>query len=278
MFGKIKQKLGSALRRHQRRRLRGGFPGLRDNQIEHLMQLRNRVPLRDARVLEIAGDMELWFARGLRQLGAGQVVSTNITDGYEALPSYPGIERKWMDARSLDFPEQSFDLVVGVAILEHLHDLPVALQSICRILRPGGIAYLHGGPLWQGPKGHHVWVDGPSGRHYRFTGDNPLADWEHLYSNSDELAARLVADGCPQGDATAIVDWVYRDPSISRVPTAEIERNFREGPLELLASWQDRVPAPGAAAAERLAAAGAPLDDCQVASATFLARRPLAQV
>lgn len=43
-----------------------------------------------------------------------------------------------MDAHSLDFEENSFDVVFGKAILHHL-DYAVALDEIKRVLKPGGI-------------------------------------------------------------------------------------------------------------------------------------------
>ncbi|MDA7950235.1 MAG: methyltransferase domain-containing protein [Pirellulaceae bacterium] len=42
-----------------------------------------------------------------------------------------------MDAQSLDFPENSFDVVFGSAILHHV-DLEATCQEIVRVLRPGG--------------------------------------------------------------------------------------------------------------------------------------------
>jgi ubiquinone/menaquinone biosynthesis C-methylase UbiE len=44
-----------------------------------------------------------------------------------------------MNAEELDFPEASFDLVVGRAILHHL-DLEKSYAAISRVLRPGGAA------------------------------------------------------------------------------------------------------------------------------------------
>ncbi len=42
-----------------------------------------------------------------------------------------------MDAHKLDFPDSTFDLVIGHAILHHL-DPWIALQEIYRVLKPGG--------------------------------------------------------------------------------------------------------------------------------------------
>lgn len=44
-----------------------------------------------------------------------------------------------MNAEELDFPEGSFDLVIGRAILHHL-DLDKAYAAIARVLKPGGSA------------------------------------------------------------------------------------------------------------------------------------------
>jgi ubiquinone/menaquinone biosynthesis C-methylase UbiE len=43
------------------------------------------------------------------------------------------------DAHAMPFPDESFDLVVGRAILHHL-DFDLALREIHRVLRPGGTA------------------------------------------------------------------------------------------------------------------------------------------
>lgn len=43
-----------------------------------------------------------------------------------------------MDAHALEFPDDTFDLVYGGAILHHL-DLPVAYAEIARVLKPGGL-------------------------------------------------------------------------------------------------------------------------------------------
>jgi SAM-dependent methyltransferase len=95
-----------------------------------------------------------------------------------------------MDAHRMDFPDASFDLVVGKAILHHL-EYERAMSEVARILRPGGYAMflepLRGNPmgklvraltplartadecpldrrqiLWADRKfgeGHHLWIN-----------------------------------------------------------------------------------------------------------------------
>ena len=54
-----------------------------------------------------------------------------------------------VDAHATEFPDDSFDLIVGDSILHHL-DLRVALEEIRRILRPDGRAVFME-PLWHNP-------------------------------------------------------------------------------------------------------------------------------
>ena len=57
-----------------------------------------------------------------------------------------------MNAEQLDFPDGSFDVVAGRAILHHL-DLEKSLSEISRTLRPGGIA------LFVEPLGHNPMIN-----------------------------------------------------------------------------------------------------------------------
>ncbi len=53
------------------------------------------------------------------------------------------------DAESLEFPDETFDLVCGRAILHHLN-LPTALRGIARVLKPSGAAVFYE-PLGHNP-------------------------------------------------------------------------------------------------------------------------------
>src|SRR5690349_15875852 len=50
------------------------------------------------------------------------------------------------DAESLPFPDSSFDLVLGHAVLHHLPDLDRAFGEFHRVLRPGGRIIFAGEP------------------------------------------------------------------------------------------------------------------------------------
>lgn len=56
------------------------------------------------------------------------------------------------DAESLPFPDQSFDLVLGHAVLHHLPDLYQAFSEFLRVLRPGGRILFAGEPSLLGDR------------------------------------------------------------------------------------------------------------------------------
>ncbi len=56
------------------------------------------------------------------------------------LADHPDVEKRLMDAASLDFEDESVDLVAMVRVMHHLPDPSAELTEVHRILRPGGSA------------------------------------------------------------------------------------------------------------------------------------------
>lgn len=54
------------------------------------------------------------------------------------------------DAESLPFPDHSFDLVIGHAVLHHIPDVEQAMREIMRVLKPGGRFVFCGEPTQRG--------------------------------------------------------------------------------------------------------------------------------
>lgn len=73
-----------------------------------------------------------------------------------------------MDCLSLDFADNTFDVVAGNGILHHLPDMDLAIQEIKRILKPGGYA------VFYEPLGHNPLIN-----LYRWLTPSSRTDDEH---------------------------------------------------------------------------------------------------
>lgn len=88
-----------------------------------------------------------------------------------------------MNAEELSFPDESFDLVVGRAILHHL-DLEKSYAAIARVLRPGGQA------IFLEPLAHNPLIN-----LYRRMTPNLRTEDEHPLTMRDARAAKAHFDG-----------------------------------------------------------------------------------
>jgi ubiquinone/menaquinone biosynthesis C-methylase UbiE len=96
-----------------------------------------------------------YFSLNLMQAGVIEnLTCTDISDGMvEALNANAQrlglgdrVRATRADAESLPFPDDSFDLVIGHAVLHHLPDLDCAFSEFQRVLRPGGRIVFAGEP------------------------------------------------------------------------------------------------------------------------------------
>jgi len=60
------------------------------------------------------------------------------------------VEGRVADAESIPYDDDSFDLVVGHAVLHHIPDLDLAMREVLRVLRPGGRFVFAGEPTQRG--------------------------------------------------------------------------------------------------------------------------------
>ncbi len=60
------------------------------------------------------------------------------------------LEGRVADAESIPYPDDSFDLVVGHAVLHHIPDVELAMREVLRVLKPGGRFVFAGEPTAQG--------------------------------------------------------------------------------------------------------------------------------
>ena len=116
-----------------------------------------RLP-RYARGLEIGAGTG-YFGLNLARSGVvGEYTATDISPGMLArLRASSGrlgidVQAVCCDASALPFPDDSFDIVFGHAVLHHLPDLPGAMAELRRVLRPGGVIAFCGEPSHYGDR------------------------------------------------------------------------------------------------------------------------------
>jgi SAM-dependent methyltransferase len=100
-----------------------------------------------------------YFSLNLLQLGLiERATATDISQGmldalaHSARSLGLSLDRVRTDAEDLPFPDQSFDVVFGHAVLHHVPNLDRALAEFHRVLRPGGVIAFCGEPSRYGDR------------------------------------------------------------------------------------------------------------------------------
>ncbi|CAN5524181.1 class I SAM-dependent methyltransferase [soil metagenome] len=102
-----------------------------------------------------------YFSLNLMQEGAiERLTATDLSTGMLAALSANArelgldsvVETAQSDAERLPFPDDSFDLVLGHAVLHHIPDLDQAFREFARVLRPGGAIAFCGEPSRNGDR------------------------------------------------------------------------------------------------------------------------------
>lgn len=101
-------------------------------------------PLAGARALDVGCGSGRW-SRWLRDRGAEVTGIDPTTAMLETAGRLsPGVDFRRMSATDLDFPPDTFDFVLSVTVIQHLHpeEQVKAVASMCRVLKPGGRLFL----------------------------------------------------------------------------------------------------------------------------------------
>lgn len=123
-----------------------------------------------------------------------------------------------LDVQSMPFGEASFDYVFSIAVLEHVEDVPAALNEIHRVLRKGGIFFARFGPIWTAI----------NGRHYRIwdhANEVIILPWSHLFLNRDQMFQYLAAR-YGKHEAEEACQYIYDSKEINRLSYAQYNAFF----------------------------------------------------
>lgn len=200
--------------------------------------LSTKYDIEGKRILEIGGDLSHSVASYLVNKGAKHVTSINIDTKFPTRKISPKISARNLSATELTkyYNEEVFDIVFGVAVLEHIDNTSLLLKQIYSVLKNKGLVLLQGGPIWTCSIGHHVWVNCHQNI-YRFNNqiNNPIPNWYHLILSPNQMKIYLVEQkNIPTKHAEKIVSYIYDSRDLSRMTHADLLEVFHQSQFKIL--------------------------------------------
>lgn len=205
--------------------------GLRVDQRDNLRGFNKDFGFNNKVIMEVGSDLDFAVARVILKLGAVLVYAVNPALPENAHPDDERIVVIRAGAEKTGLADSSLDAIFGVAVLEHISDPEAVARECARLLKPEGICYLQGNPLWTSAAGHHLWIErSAAGAAYKFNDNSRVwDDWEHLViKNEEEAKERLKAKGVPEQDLGEIIYATWKHPHISRKTPTEIANSFQK--------------------------------------------------
>ncbi|GLW99710.1 class I SAM-dependent methyltransferase [Microtetraspora sp. NBRC 16547] len=147
--------------------------------VKRLTALRAQHKPKGERLLDVGcgdGSYTVRLAEGFTKVDGVDIESVRLKMFAERIEGTDLAERitiREMSASELDFPDDTFDLVTAIEVVEHVHELDRALKEIHRVLKPGGLFQLTTPNRWFPLETHGVLF---RGRRYRST-RAPFLTW-----------------------------------------------------------------------------------------------------
>lgn len=135
------------------------------------------------------------------------------------------------DVRDLRLlPEDHFDFVFSMALIEHVRQLAMHLLEVHRVLKDRGRYCFMASPLWSSSTGHHYDPNAP---------DCPIPHYGHLYMTRKELGNFLITHGSKSlKESTQLLRRVYDRQDLSRLSRAQTRQIVERSPLKI-ESWTE---------------------------------------
>ena len=87
--------------------------------------------------------------------GAKKVVGVDVEEDIGKDYQHKQIEYCRVKAEEMTFEDDTFDISLSFATLEHVQDPKVTLLNMVKVTKPQGVIYCQTAPLWNSPFGHH---------------------------------------------------------------------------------------------------------------------------
>jgi ubiquinone/menaquinone biosynthesis C-methylase UbiE len=169
-------------------------------------------PLNGLRILDIGASPHGYALERCLSLGVAEYVGIglDIHEDFHLKTAACHADLTYMNAESLSFKDNDFDVIVTMSTFEHISNPDKALSEIRRVLKPGGCALITFEPIWTCSYGHHL--------HHFGEVSNLVPDWAHLMWSKTEMAQYLASrwpDNAPLSVEDAC-EWVYNGDELNR--------------------------------------------------------------
>ncbi len=205
------------------------------NAIDKLLEF---LPQGASSILEIGSDLDCCVLDSLAGIVNGVVAGLNPSKDFprdRLAKSNSRYHTLRSDGCCLPFKDDSFDAIISIATMEHVHDLERFLAECDRVLRPGGFFYTKFSPIWSCGIGHHVYaVTGHKEARFWKPGKNPLPDFSHLLWSPEEMRDFLHTGPCDERLIEPVLSWVYCGKDINRLFLEDYLKAFQKSPLKNL--------------------------------------------
>lgn len=112
----------------------------------------------------LGGKLVYYEKRGARQIVGFDIRFPSVRSGFELATekNCTNIHFTHADSARLPYKSEYFDAIISVNVFEHVDDIRSTLDECKRVLRPGGLIFLHFPPFY-GPWGAHLegWINFP---------------------------------------------------------------------------------------------------------------------
>ncbi len=174
--------------------------------------LNSKIKIKDKTVLEIGSDLELKTAKLLLEYGAKKVVCVNPAFADELKSPDERINVIKDLCENIDYKNNEFDIVFGIALLEHVHNIKGLFEKVRDILKPNGFALLQGNPMYCSACGHHIWINEKFGFDKNLGKINPFEPWEHLmYNTREDIEQLFIKKGFPENEIKLMLNQYFSD-------------------------------------------------------------------
>lgn len=194
-------------------------------------------PKNISKILEIGSDLECncidYLANRYSCKGFGINISSDFIKHKYDDTNYVKIRA---DGANLPFNDNSFDVVISIATMEHIQNISTFVSECHRVLMNGGYFYSYFGPIWSSCVGHHVNAKvGTKQASFWQSGKNPIPDYSHLLWSRKEMEIFLRKESpCDERLIKPIIEWIYEKPDINRLFLEDYQNIIMQSPFIVL--------------------------------------------